>query len=80
MHGVLCETLSYGKDIAYSSGKNVRLTWDWRKLQNKYFHEFWGDLTNQSQIRRACGMQGGEEMCIHGLGGKTGREGTTWKT
>lgn len=72
--------LSYGQDIVYGSGKNVKLTWGWRKLHKKQFHEFWDDITNQNQIRRACGMQSGEEIYKHSLGGKTRREGTTWKT
>jgi len=30
---------------------------------------FLGDPVNKNEMGRACGMCGGEEMCVHGFGG-----------
>jgi hypothetical protein len=55
--------------------KKDEVTGQWRRLHNEelcYHTKYYsGVKTNDSEINRASGMYGGQEMCIRDFGGET---------
>jgi len=39
-----------------------------------------GDRIEKNEIGGLCSTYGGEQRCVHGFGGETGKKRTTWKT
>jgi hypothetical protein len=65
--------------------KRDEVTENWRKLHNKELHNLYSspDIIRQVkaiEVGGACGTHGTGEKSVQGLGGKSRRKETTWKT